>query len=199
MKVISDISINADLTVSGSVGNTTLDGHQILLSRAGNNHIFATSGSGVLALGQSNAEKMRISPSGNVLIGSTTDSGYYKFDVSGTARVQGDSSVNGTMKFTSTKGANGSHIHYGTDGDWYIRSAATNGKVVIQDAGAVVGIGTSSPNSSYKCDVNGDTNVAGDYYVNGNQGYTGTITINQPSPLPSISIDVEGGIITNVT
>jgi hypothetical protein len=46
-------------------------------------------------------------------------------------------------------------VHYGTTADWYIRSADSSGKVVIQDSGGSVGIGTSSPSSSYKLDVNG--------------------------------------------
>jgi Chaperone of endosialidase len=41
----------------------------------------------------------------------------------------------------------GSHIHWGTTGDWYIRSAVANGTVVLQDMnpGGRVGIGTGSP------------------------------------------------------
>jgi hypothetical protein len=42
-------------------------------------------------------------------------------------------------------GPNWSHIHHGPMGDWYIRSASSNGKVIIQDVGGRVGIGTSSP------------------------------------------------------
>lgn len=38
-----------------------------------------------------------------------------------------------------------SHVHFGTSGDWYIRSASGSGKVIIQDNGGSVGIGTSSP------------------------------------------------------
>jgi hypothetical protein len=38
-----------------------------------------------------------------------------------------------------------SHIHYGPTGDWYIRSSAAQGKVVLQDHGGNVGIGTSNP------------------------------------------------------
>jgi hypothetical protein len=38
-----------------------------------------------------------------------------------------------------------SHVHYGTTGDIYWRSAATNGKVVLQDSGGRVGVGTSDP------------------------------------------------------
>lgn len=44
-----------------------------------------------------------------------------------------------------TIGPNASHVHYGTTGDWYIRSAAGTGKVVLQDNAGTVGIGTQSP------------------------------------------------------
>ena len=42
-------------------------------------------------------------------------------------------------------GANASHIHHGTTGDWYIRSASSSGKVILQDSGGNVGVGTSVP------------------------------------------------------
>ncbi len=42
-------------------------------------------------------------------------------------------------------GPNASHIHYGLNGDWYVRSANAAGKVVLQDTGGSVGIGTSAP------------------------------------------------------
>ncbi|MBU0528285.1 tail fiber domain-containing protein [bacterium] len=63
--------------------------------------------------------------------------------------------VDNTAKFESTTlGINASHIHYGTKGDWYIRSAASDGKVVIQDSGGNVGIGTKNPLA--KLSVGGD-------------------------------------------
>jgi hypothetical protein len=40
-----------------------------------------------------------------------------------------------------------SHVHWGPTGDWFIRSAAPAGKVVLQDKGGTVGIGTSDPES----------------------------------------------------
>lgn len=40
-----------------------------------------------------------------------------------------------------------SHIHFGTTGDWYIRSAASNGRVILQDGGGNVGVGTTTPSS----------------------------------------------------
>jgi len=58
------------------------------------------------------------------------------------------SSTGNTADFwASSIGPNASHIHYGTTGDWYIRSAAGAGKVVLQDSGGNVGIGTASPNA----------------------------------------------------
>ena len=53
-----------------------------------------------------------------------------------------------TAKFEAAGiGSNASHIHYGTNGDWYIRSAVDVGKVIIQDSGGNVGIGTNNPDA----------------------------------------------------
>ncbi len=53
---------------------------------------------------------------------------------------------NNTAEFAAPAiGPNLSHIHYGSTGDWYIRSAANGGKVVLQDNPGNVGIGTPSP------------------------------------------------------
>ena len=59
----------------------------------------------------------------------------------------GDSGTQGSARITpdSSKGSEVSHIHYGGTGDWYIRAASTSGKVIINDAGGDVGIGTTSP------------------------------------------------------
>ena len=103
---------------------------------------------------------------GNVGIGTTSPS--HKLHIeSGVLKVQGTSSVDGTAIFVAAtaKGTQQSHIHYGSDGDWYIRSASTSGKIVIQDNGGNVGIGTSSP--SEKLHVSGNVRIEGDLTVNG--------------------------------
>ncbi|HCN30066.1 MAG TPA: hypothetical protein DIT64_15270 [Verrucomicrobiales bacterium] len=55
-------------------------------------------------------------------------------------------SGNNTAAFSAPNiGLNQSHIHYGTKGDWIIRSALSTGTVIIQDSGGNVGIGTPAP------------------------------------------------------
>jgi hypothetical protein len=51
--------------------------------------------------------------------------------------VTGLNTTDGTARFTpdSGRGTRVSHIHYGSTGDWYIRSASTSGTVHIQDGG----------------------------------------------------------------
>ena len=51
-------------------------------------------------------------------------------------------------------GPNMSHAHFGLKGDWYIRSAANNGVVVLQDNAGGVGIGTANV-AGFKLAVNG--------------------------------------------
>ena len=71
-------------------------------------------------------------------------------------------------------------------------------------AGGNLLIGTTT-NSGEKLQINGSAKISGDvyaggdFYQNGIQGYTGTFTIIQDAPNPPINVEVNGGIITNVT
>lgn len=99
------------------------------------------------------------------------------------------------MSGSSTQTASIGVIGRGNDSRLYFTTSNAT-KMQLFSTGNL-GVGTSSDNG-YKLDVDGDTNTNGDYYSNGTQGYTGTITIQQPSPQPPVNIDVQGGIITNV-
>ncbi len=97
-------------------------------------------------------KKMVITSTGNIGIGTSTPHALLHL-ISTTT-----SGADNTAKFESLNiGSNASHIHYGATGDWYIRSAASNGKVVLQDSGGNVGIGTNSPDA--KLDVEGTVKV----------------------------------------
>ena len=50
--------------------------------------------------------------------------------------VKGTTHEHGTAWLRSDKGPNVSHVHWGPNGDWYIRSAKPEGSVVIQDSSA---------------------------------------------------------------
>jgi len=96
------------------------------------------------------------------------------------------SDADNTAKFEATSiGSNASHIHYGTKGDWYIRSAASNGKVVIQDSGGKVGIGTNNPEATL--DVEGTVKLGANGLVfseiielTGNTSGSTVITFSYP-------------------
>lgn len=94
--------------------------------------------------------KLSLTPNGNIGIGTTSP-------VSRLSVIQtGTSSPTAEMS-NSTKGPNISYAHFGTSGDWYIRSAANAGKVILQDqsASGTVAIGTTYVPSGYKLSVSG--------------------------------------------
>ena len=70
---------------------------------------------------------------------------------SGLLTVNGSSGTDGSIRIepNSGKGSEVSHIHYGTTGDWYIRSANTSGKIYLQDSGGIVTIGTTSTTPAF--------------------------------------------------
>jgi hypothetical protein len=125
-------------------------------------------------------ERMRITSSGNVGIGTTTPA--YKLDVNGNTRITGNLNVNGVLRVPSDEGQwgqiklrvpaglsygpNESNIFrfsdpYGKYYGLYLRSG-TDGLIKINDNGNV-GIGTEFP--EYKLDVAGDVR-AGDVRMN---------------------------------
>ena len=76
-----------------------------------------------------------------------------KLEIRSTTKISGSN----TADFYAEKISNGenpSHIHHGKKGDWYIRSADITGKVVLQDKGGNVGIGTTT-NPGEKLEIKG--------------------------------------------
>jgi len=78
-----------------------------------------------------------------------------------------------TVVFESNRGPNASNIQYGTNGDWYIRSAASAGKVILQDTGGIVGIGTNTPDPTRILHVAGGLRVDGAIRVDTLAGASG--------------------------
>ena len=88
-----------------------------------------------------NGSNFSINQEGNVGIGTTSPDAKLTVDINSNAdgyeAQRWNSNVSGLD--------NGSHALYGSTGDWYIRSASSDGKVILQDTGGNVGIGTTSP------------------------------------------------------
>jgi hypothetical protein len=105
--------------------------------------------------------RTRITSGGNLLVGTTTDSGF-KLDVNGTGRFSASGSTNLVVQRTGSNGvfmqlldASGNSVFLGgNNGDFQVQtpSAGFSNKLVVTNSGNV-GIGTSSPTT--KLDVRG--------------------------------------------
>jgi len=94
--------------------------------------------------------RLTVNPSGNTGIGTTNPVSRLSVEQTGT--------LFPTMELiNNSKGPNISYAHFGTSGDWYLRSAANAGKVILQDQSSTgtVAIGTTYVPFGYKLAVSG--------------------------------------------
>jgi hypothetical protein len=87
-------------------------------------------------------------------------------------------------------------VHWGATGDWYIRSAASSGRVILQDSGGRVGIATGSPQASLDVAgavaLNGRLALSSDNYFRLNQNNEFPSGVHTPGVLSAGSINVGG-------
>ncbi|MFN0188925.1 MAG: hypothetical protein ACKVQV_09500 [Bacteroidia bacterium] len=93
--------------------------------------------------------RFTLTSSGHVGIGTTSP-------VSKLSVIQTGTTTPSFELSNTSKGPNISYGHFGANGDWFLRSAANNGYVILQDQSAgYVGVGTTYVPSGYKMAVNG--------------------------------------------
>jgi hypothetical protein len=102
--------------------------------------------------------------------------------------VYGEGYATATFLPLSTKGSRGSHIHYGANGDWYIRSASASGNVYIQDSSVGGGTTTFGGNVGIGGSADFPLHVSSKRNFNFNQGvgdlrnYSGGVYQHQSGP-----------------
>ena len=165
-------------------GNPTTDAG-LLIGLIENDTFFYNYQAGNTIFGTNSAERMRITSAGNVLIGTTTDSGY-KLDVNGTAAIRGALTIapttNGVASslIYSALGV-GQNVSYGvgkalTSGNcaffgWqttgtntgyvFMESFASASNLVLNTGGAGNVLINTTTDAGYKLDVNGTAIVRG--------------------------------------
>lgn len=150
-------------TVSGGIGNTAAAPNSFAAGTyanvpSGDTGSFVWSdatGNSTAPFSATAANQFLISATGGIGIGTAnlgTDG-----VTQAALTIQGFNTQRGTVMFCSPKGPNCSHVHYGTTGDWFIRSAQSTGTVALQDAGGTVLVGnTSSPATATILNVGGN-------------------------------------------
>lgn len=154
------IRVNGGTNLIGGTGmfmsfyeNSVYRGYIGSYSGSGADMDFGTGGSnttGSVHLTIAATPRFTLNSSGNVGIGTTTPVSRLSVLQTGT--------TNPTFELTNTsKGPNISYGHFGATGDWYLRSAANAGKVILQDqsASGTVAIGTTYVPAGYKLAVSG--------------------------------------------
>jgi hypothetical protein len=94
------VSGNATFGASATINSGSLAVRQLIINEAGNVHTFTAPATNRTIRFITNSQSFSLAPTGNVLIGTTTDAGY-KLDVNGTARVSSSFRCDGQVTFTS--------------------------------------------------------------------------------------------------
>ena len=137
-----------------STGFTLINFESVPADHDGMNEYEIDLDSYIWGIHHDGTQRISLDTDGNVGIG-TTDPGY-KLVVNGTSLFSGE------MRWGL---GHYSYAGYSTNKDWYIRSGSSSGKVIIQDTGGNVGVGTASPAAKFH--VHDSDGVSGwrDFYV----------------------------------
>jgi hypothetical protein len=131
-----------DAGVEGSTAGALLSG------TSANDGVLTTRNNHNLHLGTNGVSRLMINTSGNVGIGTTSPTSKLTVATDGNYEIESS----GTSGFDITTQA--------TNGG-YLALSSRRGTGIFIDTSNNVGIGTSTPSSSYKLDVNGDVRVSG--------------------------------------
>jgi len=113
--------------ITNNATNTATTSVDLVKYRTGTFSINNNDTSGIITFGTAGSERMRITQEGIVSIGVVPAGGGARFVLYGV------NTTLGTAEISSPKGGNNSHIHYGGNGDWYIRPATNSGSVYIKN------------------------------------------------------------------
>lgn len=100
-------------------------------------------------------------------------------------------------------GPNWSHLHWGATGDWYIRSASSSGRVILQDTGGFVGVGTGTPQANLDVAgalaLNGGLALSADSWLrfNQNSAFTDGVYTQGLFTADSINVGGHGGWVSH--
>ena len=122
----------SDGAIQGALGYTSA-------TESNNLQLVSNGGSGYLTFLVSSAERMRINYTGNVLIGTTTDTSAYLLDIAGATRIQGIATVSssllvGTAIFgspTSIRFSSGGSTQYGIVSEISSTNASSSNNAAI--------------------------------------------------------------------
>ncbi|MFZ3100533.1 MAG: hypothetical protein WA103_04895, partial [Minisyncoccales bacterium] len=113
---------------------------------------------GIYSQGDSTIASIKLGSNGGIISGRNNNIGIGTDSPDGTLYVARGTANGGTAVFAGTN--NKSHFNYSIDEDTYIRGGKVNSKVIINDNGGNVGIGTSAP--QFKLSVTGSANISRD-------------------------------------